>query len=319
MTELKNLRDITLEMEHIFYEKRYRSISTSPQLILDCLNGKYGNDFVIFAIHILDQYLDDLNVSGDSDVLIHRLLEYEVKKIGLEAIAECLAHRNSSFVEQIIGSRRFNNIDFMNTLQSTMSYQSSINLPQSSRQRTAIIIHGTNARKATWWQKNGSFWSYLDSVGVPVTDDPNPFSWSGRNSDKDRYNAANSLVNWANAKQCELDIYAHSHGGNVALLATRLGLNVRKLVLMGTPIRYEYMPDISKIDKLYNIFSVYDPIQKVGTFPNKRGDGRTLSDTDKILNCIATQYLPNIPPGHSELHEPDTWKNSQYLAGVAQA
>ena len=55
--------------------------------------------------------------------------------------------------------------------------------------------------------------------------------------------------------------------------------------------------------------STIDLVQTpAGTFPNRRGEGRTLSDGMTMINQIATDDGHGGRPGHSELHEPDTWK-----------
>src|SRR3990167_9177572 len=178
------------------------------------------------------------------------------------------------------------------------------------RQDMTIIIHGTWAATSTWWQRGGNFWNYVNGITGNVYGGKDAFSWSGANDHKERVKAASDLVTWVGSHPCtNLDIISHSHGGNVCFLATRLGLKMRKLITLGTPVRLEYLPDLRNIGMFYNVFSTIDLVQTpAGTFPNRRGEGRTLSDGMTMINQIATDDGHGGRPGHSELHEPDTWK-----------
>lgn len=178
------------------------------------------------------------------------------------------------------------------------------------RQDMTIIIHGTWAATSTWWQRGGNFWNYVNGITGNVYGEKDAFSWSGANDHKERVKAASDLVTWVGSHPCtNLDIIAHSHGGNVSFLATRLGLKMRKLITLGTPVRLEYLPDLRNIGMFYNVFSTIDLVQTpAGTFPNRRGEGRTLSDGMTMINQIVTDDGHGGRPGHSELHEPDTWK-----------
>ncbi|MCF6156909.1 MAG: hypothetical protein E3K36_17110 [Candidatus Brocadia sp.] len=178
------------------------------------------------------------------------------------------------------------------------------------RQEMTIIIHGTWAATSDWWQRGGNFWNYVNGITGNVYGGKDAFSWTGANNHKERIKAANDLVRWVGLHPCtNLDIIAHSHGGNVGFFATRLGLKIRKLITLGTPVRLEYLPDLRNIGMLYNLFSATDFVQTpAGTFPNKRGEGRTLSDGMTMINQIVTDDGHGGQPGHSELHEPDIWK-----------
>ncbi len=185
------------------------------------------------------------------------------------------------------------------------------------RQDMTIIIHGTWAATSTWWQRGGNFWNYVNGITGNVYGEKDAFSWSGANRHEERVKAAGDLVAWVGSHPCtNLDIISHSHGGNVCFLATRLGLKIRKLITLGTPVRLEYLPDLRAIGMLYNVFSTADLVQTpAGTIPNKRGEGRTLSDGMTVINQIATEDGHGGRPGHSELHEPDTWK-ANHLDGL---
>jgi pimeloyl-ACP methyl ester carboxylesterase len=192
-----------------------------------------------------------------------------------------------------------------------------VNQPPSNQivSRTTLIMHGTWALKTDWWKPKGNFYEYINPM---CNFTAHPFSWSGKNKHDARKVATEDLKSYVenHVKTEEVDIYAHSHGGNVALLATRLGMKVRKLVLMGTPIRLNYTPDMRKIDLLFNVYSTSDSIQRLGSAFNRRGEGRTLSDTDKILNCLADNDGMGGNPWHSELHSSPVWTASKQLAEI---
>jgi hypothetical protein len=181
-------------------------------------------------------------------------------------------------------------------------------LTATPTQDLTVIVHGTWAATSTWWRPDGNFWKYLDSLTGNVYAGPNPFLWSGNNHHTDRVRGARALITWISDQNYRyLDLIAHNHGGNVCLHASRLGLRIRKLILLGTPIRLEYLPDLSNIGELHNIYSTGDLVQKPATFPNRRSEGRSLSDAERITNHHADDNGSGQKPGHSELHEPATW------------
>lgn len=174
-----------------------------------------------------------------------------------------------------------------------------------------IIVHGTFAATSIWWQPGSAFWSHINNITQNVYSGSNPFCWTGNNNHKDRVIGAQNLISWCKKHTFkEIDIIAHSHGGNVCLYASSLGLKIRKLILLGTPIRLEYLPDLKNIKEVHNIFSTGDLVQKPGTFPNRRSEGRTLADSLTITNHRAENNEKGNNPGHSELHEPATWNTS---------
>jgi hypothetical protein len=117
------------------------------------------------------------------------------------------------------------------------------------------------------------------------------------------------FVTWAGKQTYQsLDIIAHSHGGNVCFLASRMGLNIRKLITLGTPIRTEYPPDVRQTGIIHNAYSTHDHVQTpTGTVPNRRGEGRSLGDAANVINHRADDDGHGGQPGHSDLHEKDTW------------
>jgi pimeloyl-ACP methyl ester carboxylesterase len=177
--------------------------------------------------------------------------------------------------------------------------------PQRQKTRQVLIIHGTWASKENWWKHPSPFTLFLDSVTKgAVYKGPTPFAWSGENNDAARRVASVELVNWISANRSdELIVVAHSHGGNVAMLAARQK-KIDTLILLGTPIRSDYAPDVRNVSLLYNVYSLWDDVQKpLGTYPFIRGDGRTLGDSDKVVNVLVSPRT-----SHSDLHNDVIWR-----------
>lgn len=103
-------------------------------------------------------------------------------------------------------------------------------------------VHGTFAKQAAWAQPNSALGQYLTlHLGGSVR--ISPFNWSGRNSFESRDEAARRLREHLEAiGRAEPDsrqfVVAHSHGGNVALLAAAKGMlskPVAGIVCLSTP------------------------------------------------------------------------------------
>src|SRR4051812_33993109 len=103
-------------------------------------------------------------------------------------------------------------------------------------------IHGTFAKRAVWTGPDSPLSQYLRThVSGPVR--IAPFEWSGRNSFEARSDAARRLREHLEAiARAEPDsrqfVVAHSHGGNVALLAAGDGIltsPVAGIVCLSTP------------------------------------------------------------------------------------
>lgn len=118
----------------------------------------------------------------------------------------------------------------------------------------AVLTHGTFSANTKWWRPGGSMFNYLDAL-VPALNFHDPsFRWSGQYSDGARRLAAQQLVEWTAASGMQTpDVFAHSHGGTVANLATRRGLKINRLVLMGWPVHAEWFPDFAKVRKVIDI------------------------------------------------------------------
>lgn len=187
--------------------------------------------------------------------------------------------------------------------------------PAAPIDELTVIVHGTFAASYDWWRPNGTFWLYIDNIyksrhrSNQLYAGQHPFSWSGGNDHKERVQGSRDFRDWLlQNPHNQLDVIAHSHGGNVCLLATWLGVKIRKLILLGNPIRLEYFPNLRNIAEVHNVFSTGDHIQMpAGTIPNGRGEGRTLGDSQNVFNYRAYDDGHGKNPSHSDLHESATW------------
>jgi hypothetical protein len=190
-------------------------------------------------------------------------------------------------------------------------------LPESSQPTAEVIlvVHGTWASSG-WWLPGSPFIAYLDSVtSGAVYKQSDQFQWTGRNLHSHRLHAGSMLANWLDRHPHVTTIVAHSHGGNVVTWASRvLSLSskhhIGNVILLGTPSRMEYTPSLRIIENLSNVYSFADFAQTpAGTAPHRRGEGRTVSDSQRTLNVLAVNRW--FGPSHTDLHEPSVWQTNR--------
>ncbi|MEL6854662.1 MAG: RHS repeat-associated core domain-containing protein, partial [Cyanobacteria bacterium J06607_13] len=157
-------------------------------------------------------------------------------------------------------------------------------------------VHGTYSGPNTWCPPSqsscdsGNDAEYALDYQSAIYDDGelHLFDWSGSsfwgtvrtNTDKARKVAAERLVAAIIAAyeadpSISINIVAHSHGGNIAIIAANLllenhGLSVDNLVTIATPARREdnafgaYQLDHGAAKRHINVFNEYDPVQVNG-------------------------------------------------------
>jgi hypothetical protein len=121
---------------------------------------------------------------------------------------------------------------------------------------TSLLVHGTFARDNAWWQPGGDFHRYLlTDVRPDLYKAPDRFDWSGGYSDAARAIGATDLEAWvANHDLDGLDLFTHSHGGSVAMLASQGGLRIGELVLLSCPVRVpKYLPAFGRVGRAVSI------------------------------------------------------------------
>ncbi len=171
---------------------------------------------------------------------------------------------------------------------------------------TTLLVHGTWAQNSPWWQPGGDFHSYiLQSVRPDLYSQPDRFAWSGGYSDPARTLAANDLATWVRDRNEEgLDLITHSHGGNVALLATQNGLDLGELILLSCPVHVpKYQPDMTHIKRKVVSIRVHFDLVILADRGGQRFD----------FPGITENVLP-IWFDHFATHNPDVWRQHNVSA-----
>ncbi len=123
--------------------------------------------------------------------------------------------------------------------------------------RTSTIIHGTWASGGSWWQApNGNFWTYLHaSVAPDLYGAQDRFGWTGGYSDAARADGGTELHDWVRRRNLDgLDLFTHSHGGSVAMLANQAGTGVGRMVLLSCPVHWpKYTPQFNVTQKVVSV------------------------------------------------------------------
>ena len=129
--------------------------------------------------------------------------------------------------------------------------------PLTGRDRpshTAVLTHGTFGAPTQWWRPGGDFYTYLDGLAPPLKLHDPSFGWSGLYSDGARRLAAQQLAVWLVDQNLQQpDFVGHSHGGTVANLATGLGVELDRLVLLSWPVHPQWFPDFTRVGRIIDI------------------------------------------------------------------
>ncbi|MFZ0015296.1 MAG: hypothetical protein WAL25_14410 [Acidimicrobiia bacterium] len=138
-----------------------------------------------------------------------------------------------------------------------------VTLPPSKKRRrnsrTAAITHGTWAAQQDWYKPTGDFYGALKANRPDLAVHDQSFTWSGSYSHGARRVAARELKQWvANQGLVSPDLFAHSHGGTVANLATEEGVAFDKLVLLAWPVHDQWRPDFGRVGQVYDIRVRFD-------------------------------------------------------------
>ena len=133
-----------------------------------------------------------------------------------------------------------------------------IEQPKSRKRRrksnTAVVTHGTFAANGTWYRPGGDFYEALKNRRPDLDLHDRSFRWTGAYSDKARRADALLLKQWVSDQGLTTpDFFAHSHGGTVANLATRKGVQFDRLVLMGWPVHRKWYPDFARVKRIVDV------------------------------------------------------------------
>ncbi len=170
-----------------------------------------------------------------------------------------------------------------------------------------VVIHGTFASNGKWWRKGGDFFEYLRTdLGLnDAYDKADLFKWSGKNRDKKRREAGIALSAWLKAHPAaKVNIFAHSHGANVAMLATHdADTRFERLVMLSPPVREKYLADWGKVGQSFNIQASFDPVVAIAK------GGQWFRNEHVIEKKLKAS-------GHSASHEPKVWRDEGLAAFV---
>jgi hypothetical protein len=167
------------------------------------------------------------------------------------------------------------------------------------RAHTSLLVHGTWARGSSWWQPGGDFHEYLRAEVRPdLYHASDRFEWSGQYSDAARDIAAQELQAWVEDHTASgLDLFTHSHGGSVAMLASQRGLPIGTLVLLSCPVHPDkYVPDFSHVGRAVSIRVHLDLVILID------GGGQRFPDPR-----IEEHVLP-VWFDHFATHDPEVWR-----------
>jgi hypothetical protein len=177
-----------------------------------------------------------------------------------------------------------------------------------------ILIPGSDWQRHGGWGPDNALFGYANDAlrGNCVADCTHFLSWSpSRNNHAHRIAAAHSLreivASHPFAPEESLNIIAHSHGGNVALAASHLGLAhpIDTLITLNKPtlLLDAYMPG-RNVENFYNISSARDWMQWAASDVKMP---RTFArDKNAINHTIDTSASPIKP--HAALVWDDTFR-----------
>ncbi len=145
--------------------------------------------------------------------------------------------------------------------------------------KQAVAIHGTWSSNKTWKDQAGINAFTKKKFGHTKHD--YRFKWSGGNRAKDRTVGALELISHIRKTRKEhsltsseaITLVGHSHGGNVAIEAANLMVNMEEfndikinLLTINTPVRDDYQLSSSALKRVthINVYDPKDPVQIIG-------------------------------------------------------
>ncbi|MEL6870553.1 MAG: alpha/beta hydrolase [Pseudomonadota bacterium] len=161
-----------------------------------------------------------------------------------------------------------------------------------------IVIHGTWASDGTWWRPGGDFFDYVknDLGRDDLYGKSDQFKWSGKNRDSKRRKAATELHQWLKGHPArEVNVFGHSHGANVAMLATHHDIRMDRLIMLSPPVRKDYFAKWSNVGAAFNVQAKFDPVVAIA-----RGG--------QWFRIPEVSERPLKASGHSASHESKVWR-----------
>jgi len=170
-----------------------------------------------------------------------------------------------------------------------------------------IIVHGTWASASMWHMPGNNFFDLIEQHARRLGHTAITYTWSGKLDAKHRATAGKSLAKLIRSypTNTEFFIIAHSHGSNVAIVASqelaKLEKNKHRIKIiyaLATPVDPTvYMPNMDVIDYFYNLFSLNDMVQPVMGFFY-----RAYPTHERIANIRV--MINGKEPSHGDIHHP---------------
>ena len=173
--------------------------------------------------------------------------------------------------------------------------------PKSRKRRrksnTAVVTHGTWAADSDWYRPGGDFYEALNAKRPDLHVHDESFRWTGAYSKRARKADAALLQQWIPDQGLSApDFFAHSHGGTVAHLATKRGVEFDKLVLLSWPVHKRWYPDFTKVNTIIDIRVRLDLVIMLD-----RGRQRFKTRRANVKRHRHGWF------NHSATHDPDYW------------
>lgn len=195
------------------------------------------------------------------------------------------------------------------------------------RAHTSVIVPGTWSRfkRPSWWRPGERLFAYLqkepgdvepsDGTFPPIGNDlyahDNHYRWHTGFTFHDRASGAHALAKWAADRHCPTvsKVFAHSHGGNVALLAAASHkLRIDMLVMIATPphkrTEREWEANSDHVGHIVSMRPFFDLVVLL----DRLWSG--ISDID-VTGEFPRERVSNLPVpvwfGHSVLTQPEVW------------
>jgi len=167
-----------------------------------------------------------------------------------------------------------------------------------------ITVHGTWGADGSWHQPGSDFVIALEEGARTCEGRAVSFRWSGKNKHKHRLQAAKELEELivSYPPETSINIISHSHGTNVAILASkRLAIRehnhhvINAIYGFATPVDADYyLPNMQMVKYFYHFFSLNDYIQTVLGFFN-----REYPALDRVANLRVT--INGYQPSHNNM------------------
>lgn len=165
---------------------------------------------------------------------------------------------------------------------------------------TLLLIHGTWSSDAAWYQPGGDFFTHIATLRNDLYGAADFFKWSGGWSDGARLAGATTLKQWVESRgESGLALMGHSHGANVILKATELGLKVGQAVLLSCPVHVDkYFPDFNHVQVPVMSVRVHMDLVILAD-----GGGQRFRHPNIREIVLPTWF------DHGASHEPQVWKD----------